>query len=153
MLIVFFLGWLACSGSQTASLERTPEELAKLFIENLGDIEKVKSLFPSADVANAILTCEGENQIIHDKTKIFQKLDANANQFKGMETSLQEIKLTETKDFKKGFARKNCSFNETIESRKYVLTAKLVDQNGETTQKSRRVIMIEWKAKWYFISI
>ena len=153
MWILLIFGWLGCATTSVESVENTPENIVKVFIENLGDIEKVKSLFPSDAVAKQILTCDGDNQISKDKHRIFKKLDDNAEQFKDIQSSLHEMKLLERKDFAKGLQHKNCTFNETVESRKYKVTAILESKAAGSYQKSRRIIMIKWQSKWFLISI
>ena len=153
MWTLFIFSWLGCSTERVESVETTPENIIKVFIENLGDIEKVKSLFPSDIIAKQILTCDGDNQIIKDKNRIFKKIDDNAEQFKDVQASLHKMHLIETKEFTKGLQHKNCTFNETVESRKYKVTADLLSNTGNSSQKTKRIITIQWQSKWYLISI
>ena len=146
---VLFL--LACGSSSEPV--NTPKQLAEEFIAGLSDVDKLKSLFPSDEQAKELLACDGENQILRDKQRIFKKLDANRDKFMGIQTKFKEIKYIETKNFAKGLALQNCTFQENVESRKYLVTASLIDSEGESTDKTKRIIVIKIKSKWYLMDM
>ena len=147
---LLFLFW-GCSSTEKPV--NTPMEVAREFIENLSHIDKVKALFPEDDVAKELLSCDGENQIIRDKQRIFANLDANATQFNDVQSKFSGMKYIETKEFSKGLQLKNCTFTQTVESRKYLVTATLTTPDGTSTEKTKRIIVIKVKSKWMLMSI
>ena len=94
-----------------------------------------------------------ENQIIRDKKRIFTNLDANVSQFNNVKTKFTGMKYIETKAFTKGLALRNCTFQETVESRKYMVTASLEDKEGNVTEKTKRIIVIKIQSKWYLMGL
>ena len=118
---IALISGLFCNGlvstataNELKSIHSTKDALVRSFVENLGKVEHVKSLFPTKDMAHGILQCETDNLLWLDIESQLKILDENHDVFKDIQSEFLSEETTTQKKFLSGDKKGACSFQQNV---------------------------------------